>query len=197
MSANSRNNLYRIRTKGQRSCLLVLISSFLLLSACGNDIEKTKMFEPQTLPESTVKNAKIQRSEYGKLQLVMRAPLIEKYSTPEEKTEYPKGVVMYFYDGYNKPTGILRARYAVSLDKRETMMVRDSVVIIDLQRGDTIYLQDLTWNQMEHRVYSQNPLRTKNGPRVTYGDKFESDDAFQAPIIFHQRGTIEWKEDEE
>ena len=197
MSATIGQLLYFIRTKGQRHCLLVLASCSLLLTACGNDIEKTKMFEPQSLPETTIKNAKIQRSENGQLQLVMRAPLIEKYSTPEEKTEYPKGVVMHFYDGYDKPTGILHARYAVSLDKRETMIVRDSVVIIDLQRGDTIYLQDLTWNQMEHRIYSQNPLHSKNGPRVTYGDKFESDDAFQSPIIFHQRGTIEWKEDEE
>ena len=75
------------------------------------------------------------------------------------------------------------------------MMVRDSVVIVDLQRGDTIYLHNLTWNEMEHRVYSDSTVRTKNGPRVTYGDRFESDDAFESPRIYHQRGTIEWTED--
>lgn len=179
---------------GSRTGVLLLAC---FLSACGNDIEKTKMFERQTLPESTIKNAEIQRSENGRLQMVMNAPLIEKYSNPEEKTEYRKGVLIHFYNGYDKPTGILQAQYAVNYDKRETMVVRDSVVIIDLQRGDTIYLQDLTWNQMEHRIYSENPLRTQNGPRVTYGDRFESDDAFEAPRVFRQRGTIVWKEDEE
>ena len=102
---------------------------------------------------------------------------------------------MRFFDGYNHPTGILTARYAMTYDKQDITIVRDSVVIIDLQRGDTIYLKDLTWNAMEHRVYSENPLRSKNGKRITLGDSFESDDEFREPHIIHQRGTLEWKEE--
>lgn len=191
MSASqSRQRIHKVRSGAVIALLLAC-----LLSACGNDIEKTKLFEPHTLPDNTIKNARIQRSEQGKLQLIMTAPLVEQYSLPEPKTEYRKGVNMQFYNGYQHPTGKLRARYAVTYDKREMMQVRDSVVIIDLQRGDTIYLHNLTWNQLEHRVYSDTTVRTKNGPRVTIGDRFESDDAFESPRIYHQRGTIEWKED--
>ena len=191
MSASqSRQRINKVRSGAAIALLLAC-----LLSGCGNDIEKTKLFEPHTLPDNTIKNARIQRSEQGRLQLIMTAPLVEQYSVPEPKTEYRKGVDMQFYDGYQHPTGKLRARYAISYDKREMMQVRDSVVIIDLQRGDTIYLHNLTWNQLEHRVYSDTPVRTKNGPRVTIGDRFESDDAFESPQIYHQRGTIEWKED--
>ncbi len=191
MSASqSRQRINKVRSGAAIALLLAC-----LLSGCGNDIEKTKLFEPHTLPDNTIKNARIQRSEQGRLQLIMTAPLVEQYSVPEPKTEYRKGVDMQFYDGYQHPTGKLRARYAISYDKREMMQVRDSVVIIDLQRGDTIYLHNLTWNQLEHRVYSDTTVRTKNGPRVTIGDRFESDDAFESPQIYHQRGTIEWKED--
>jgi LPS export ABC transporter protein LptC len=165
------------------------------LAACGNDIEKTRIFESHTLPDSTITNAHIRRSENGRLQLLMTAPLVRQYSNPESKTEYPKGVHMRFFDGYNNPTGKLTARYAVQYDKRQITMVRDSVVIIDLRNGDTIYLQDLTWNQAEHRVFSDKPLRSKNGDRITLGDRFESDDEFREPRIFHQRGTLEWKEE--
>ena len=195
MSVTTGGKNYKLRTKKLKNHFLVLSSYFLLLTACGNDIEKTKIFEPQSLPDNTIKNARIQRSENGKLQLVMTAPLVELYSEPEAKTEYREGVDMHFFDGYQRPTGILRARYAVSYDKREVMEVRDSVVIIDLQRGDTIYLHNLTWNQLEHRIYSDTTIRTKNGPRITIGDRFESDDAFESPQIYHQRGTIEWKEE--
>ena len=191
MSASqSRQRINKVRSGAAIALLLAC-----LLSGCGNDIEKTKLFEPHTLPDNTIKNARIQRSEQGRLQLIMTAPLVEQYSVPEPKAEYRKGVDMQFYDGYQHPTGKLRARYAISYDKREMMQVRDSVVIIDLQRGDTIYLHNLTWNQLEHRVYSDTTVRTKNGPRVTIGDRFESDDAFESPQIYHQRGTIEWKED--
>ena len=195
MSPTSRSRNYGLRTKKLRNHFLVLSSYILLLTACGNDIEKTKIFEPQTLPDNTIRNAHIQRSENGKLQMLMTAPLVEQYSQPEPKTEYREGVYIQFFNGYRNPTGTLRARYAATYDKREEMLVRDSVVIIDFERGDTIYLHNLTWNQLEHRVYSDTTVRTKNGPRVTYGDRFESDDAFESPQIFHQRGTIEWKED--
>lgn len=154
------------------------------------------MFEPQNLPANTFHNATVQRSENGKLQMIMTTPLIEQYVKPESKTEYRKGVYMRFFNGYKKPTATLRARYAVTYDGRQMMMVRDSVVIVDLQHGDTVYLQDLTWNQVEHRIYTQKPVRSKNGQRVTLGDSFESDDAFEAPLIVHQRGTLEWEEEE-
>jgi len=165
------------------------------LSSCGNDIEKTRIFEPHKLPDSTIVNANIRRSSDGQLQLLMTAPVVKQYSDPEAKTEYPKGVHMRFFDGIDRPTGILTARYAVQYDKRQVIEIRDSVVIIDLQNGDTVYLQDLTWNQAEHRVFSDKPLRSKNGARITLGDRFESDDAFKEPHIIHQRGTLEWKEE--
>ena len=189
MLANVRKTLYHARS-GTAVLLLACC-----MASCGNDIEKVKMFEPHELPDNTIYNAKMQRSEKGKLQLLMTAPLIEQYSKPEAKTEYRKGVYMRFFNGYNKPTGILRACYAIQYDKRDVTMVRDSVVIIDLQHGDTVYLKDLTWNAMEHRIYSNNPVHSKNGLRVTYGDGFESDDSFREPKIIHQRGTIEWTED--
>lgn len=163
---------------------------------CGNDMEKVKMFEPQELPDNVIKQARIQQSESGKLQMLMWAPVIEQYSAPKSQTVYPQGIFVRFYDGYNKPTATLKARYAISYDDRNEMMVKDSVVIVDLQRGDTVHLQNLTWSRMQHRVYSDKPVWSKNGDRVTYGDSFESDDQFKTPLIVHQRGTLEWTEEE-
>ena len=153
------------------------------------------MYEPHELPDNTIHNADIQRSENGKLQMTMTAPLVCQYSKPESMTEYPEGVDMKFFDGYNNPTATLTAGYAVDYASRQQMMVRDSVVIIDLQRGDTIYLQDLTWDRSAHRIFSDKPLSSHNGDRVTYGDSFESDDDMKEPHILHQRGTMEWKEE--
>jgi hypothetical protein len=174
------------------------LSLFLIccIVACGNDIEKVKMFEPQELPDNVIKQASIQQSENGRLQMLMWAPIIEQYGAPKMQTVYPQGIFARFYDGYRKPTATLKARYAISYDGRDELMVKDSVVIIDLQRGDTVYLQDLTWNRMQHRIFSPNPVRSKNGDRVTYGDSFESDDGFRSPMIVHQRGTLEWTEEE-
>ncbi|MCQ2294287.1 MAG: LPS export ABC transporter periplasmic protein LptC [Bacteroidales bacterium] len=164
--------------------------------ACSNDPDKIKQFERQTLPQNTLRNADMQRSEDGKLRMVLKAPLIEQYNQPESKTEYPKGLYVKFFNGYQHPTATLKARYAVTYDTRNKMFAKDSVVIIDLQRGDTVYLQDLTWDRNQHRIFTEKPVRSKNGQRVTYGDSFESDDEFNSPLIVHQRGTIEWNDEE-
>ena len=155
----------------------------------------TSVFDPQQLPDNVIHNADVLRSESGSLQMRMTAPTVEQYSKPERKTVYPEGLRMQLYDNYNHPTAVVTARYAEQQDQRDIVLVRDSVVIIDLQSHDTTYLQELTWNRATHRIYSGKPLRQVSGERVTYGDAFESDDSLRAPRIIHQRGTIEWKDE--
>ena len=67
---------------------------------------------------------------------------------------------------------------------------RNNVVSVDFRSGDTSYLNSIVWNSSEHRIYSDDTIKSVNGQRVTYGDGFESDDNFNEPRILHQRGTI-------
>ena len=164
-------------------------------AACGNDMEKIKISDRGTPPDNVIKEARIRRSENGRLQLLMEAPIIERYGTPERKTVYPQGLTARFFNGVDNPTAILTARYAEQQEDRSITLVRDSVVIVDLRSGDTTYLQELTWDANMHQIYSHQPLRSVNGARVTWGDGFESDDNMQSPQIIHQRGTVEWRED--
>ncbi len=154
-------------------------------------MEKVRHFDRQTLPEQIVENAKVEHSESGRTQLRLTAPYIYKYSTPDAKTVYPKGVNVEFYSNDTVSTR-LTARYAIELEERDIMMAKDSVVIIDFKEGDTIYLHDIIWNRKEKQIYSNHAVRSVNGTRITYGDGFLSDESFDNPVIYRQRGTIEW-----
>lgn len=176
--------------------LIPLLAVFVLsVAACSNDMDKFELSDSGTPPDNVVREAHIRRSENGKLQLLMDAPVIESYSHPERKTIYPKGVTARFFNGMDNPTAILSAHYAEQQESRNITFVRDSVVIVDLRTHDTVYLQELTWDANMHQIYSHQPVRSVNGPRVTLGDGFESDDNMQSPQIIHQRGTVEWRED--
>lgn len=161
------------------------------LGGCSNDMQKVKMFDRRTLPDEAVEGAIITHSDNGVRQMRLEAPLIYQYSKPERKVVYPKGLSLDFLkDG--KRSSNLTARYAISLEERKIMMARDSVVIIDFSTGDTIYLSDIVWNQKEGIVYSNHPVHSLNGQRKTYGDGFLSDENFEDPKIYRQRGTVEW-----
>ena len=88
----------------------------------------------------------------------------------------------------------IEADYAISYDDIDVMEAHDSVVVIDFSNGDTIYLEDLIWNSNEDRIYSDHPVRAKNGNRITEGDGFVSDQRMENMQIIRQRGVIEFED---
>ena len=162
-----------------------------ILCGCSNDMQKVKMFDRHTLPDQKVEGGIVTHSTNGVKEVRLAAPVIYQYSKPERKTIYPKGIYVDFLKEGQRSVS-LAARYAINFEDKGIMMARDSVVVIDLSSGDTTYLADLIWNQQEGIVYSNHPIRSLNGGRKTYGDGFISDDDFNSPKIYRQRGTVEW-----
>ena len=144
-------------------------------------------------------NAHVHRSESGHLQLELDSPLIYKYERPLAKTEYrsAKGeqVKMRLFDEHDGHLKIsIAADSAISYDDRNIMEAHGNVTVIDFGSGDTIYLLDLIWNSNEDRIYSDNPVRARNGNRLTEGDGFTSDGRMENLQIIHQRGVIEFND---
>jgi LPS export ABC transporter protein LptC len=156
------------------------------------DIER---FSRQNPPDQEVKEAHIHRSEQGRLQVEIDAPLITRYSQPSARTIYPKGVDLRFYDEGRRMKTSIYARRAVSFDDRNIMKASDSVVVIDYNSGDTIYLEDIIWRDDEDIIFSNHPVRSVNGNRVTYGDGFVSDEQLANLRITRQRGVIEFNDE--
>lgn len=173
------------------------LTACLLLASCHGD----KRVVPYDRSDSAVQevfNAHVRRSERGRLQLELDAPIIQKYDLPKPRTVYrAKGkdrVLLCFFDDEHRIKSSIEAGYAVSLDDRNIMEASDSVVVIDYGTGDTIYLVDLVWNSAEDRIYSDNPVRAKNGSRITEGDGFVSDQRMDNMHIIRQRGVIEFQD---
>ncbi len=157
-------------------------------------MESIERFSKKEQPDQQLTVAHIRRSEYGKLQLELNAPLILQYHKPEAKTVYPKGAKLCFFDDEGIIRTSIEGRYAISFDDRNIMKARDSVVVIDYVHGDTIYLNDIIWKSDEDLIYSNHPVRSVNGQRKTYGDGFVSDQRLENLHITRQRGTIEFQE---
>lgn len=166
------------------------------LVSCSNDMDKIKFFDKKEMPYQTVKNAEILQSKNGRVQMQLTAPSIRKYTGNNARTEYPEGIFIRFFDATMHVKSSLSSKYAIDWERKNIMQARNNVVIIDYQSGDTTYMETLVWNKNIKKIFTNNPLMSVNGSRVTYGDGFESDDAFENPHIIHQRGTLEWNDDE-
>lgn len=166
----------------------------LILASCSNDIEKVRAFDRRDMPRQVLDGATVTRSEYGNLQLELRAPEIRVYDSPENLTVYPHGVEMTFFEDNRSAKAFIRADSAISKDDRDLMEAYGNVVVIDYHTGDTTYLHNIVWNTADGRLYSDTTVRSVNGHRVTYGDGFDSDDRLENLHIIRQRGTIEFND---
>ncbi|MBR7167242.1 MAG: LPS export ABC transporter periplasmic protein LptC [Bacteroidales bacterium] len=174
--------------------LLLLVAGVFVFIGCSNDMEEIQFFDQSDMPVQVVKDSEIIQSKKGNVQLRLIASIINVYDGEESKTEYPEGIYLEFFNKDKEVSTSLSAKYAVSYDSKKIMEARNNVVIIDYDSGDTTYMESLIWDKKEKKIYSDKPLKSVNGSRVTYGDGFESDENFKNPQIFHQRGTLEWNE---
>ena len=186
-------NIYKTT---QLLLLAGVVSLFTICVSCSNDMETIRFFEKKEMPLQTLSDAEILRSKDGNVQVRVLAPEINRYDGENARTEYPKGVLLQFYDANKKVKSTLTAKYAIDSDRKNQIIARNNVIIIDHQTGDTTYMETLVWDRNEKRIFSNNPLMSVNGQRVTYGDGFVSDEKLENPRILRQRGTIEFDEEE-
>lgn len=121
----------------------------------------------------------IQSSE-GHREFVFKTPLMERYELAREPyMEFRRGVEITTYDD---STGLeesnLVADYAIFFEKRELWEAKGNVVARNAD-GQTLYTQQLFWNQSTHRVYSNVDSKVVQGQDVFIGEGFESDDKFE------------------
>jgi LPS export ABC transporter protein LptC len=174
------------------------IFSFLFLTSCNSPL--------QSIPDRTdsavqeISAARVRRSEGGRLQLELDAPVIQKYESPKAVTVFRSRsgvqVKIRFFDANDgHMTASIHADSAISFDDRDKMEAYGNVRVIDYKTNDTVYLQDLIWEGTEDRAYSEHPVLARNGRRVTEGDGFTSDGSMENLQITHQRGVIEFNDD--
>lgn len=190
MSFNNHSHINKGRRRATNTLPCFVLVCLVALCSCRNDIEKARFFDHKDLPQQSLDSVRVIRSLNGKKQMLMTAPQVTIYDKPEKKTVYPQGIKMQIYDGGKRCAASIRADYAYSLDEKKIVEVRRNVVVIDYRSGDTSYLNSLVWNSAEHRIFSDDTVKSVNGKRITYGDGFESDDEFTTPRIVRQRGTM-------
>lgn len=182
---------------GRNALFLSLCILILTLTGCKND-HKMLSEDRTDSAYQVVNDAHVRRSENAQLQIELDAPLIEKYDLPRPITKfYSRGdqrVQLRIYGEGNTLKASIEADYAISYDDRDIMEAYDSVVVIDYKGGDTILLQDLIWNSAEDRIYSEHPVRARNGNRLTEGDGFTSNQRMDDMHIIRQRGVIEFND---
>jgi LPS export ABC transporter protein LptC len=171
----------------------VLIASLAIIgfASCENSIEVVNMVS-KTDTSPVVKGDQVEfiYSDSGKVQVKMVAPVMKRYETPKKKTEFPKGIHVFFYDKQTKVIAEITANKSLFHEDTKLWDAEGNVVVKN-DKGEQLNTEKLTWNQNTKQIYSKVFTRIINKDNVLYGENgFVSNQNFTQWKLIGSKGTV-------
>jgi LPS export ABC transporter protein LptC len=140
------------------------------------------MSEPAT--DSTGKlTAKVK----GKL----TAPYMLRFQLADSPyAEFPRTLHLDFYNDTLRIESQLDAHYGKYLQNQDKVFFRDSVVVKNILKGDTVHCMTLWWDQHTERFWTDDPVRIYTPDKIIYGTGMEADQNFRWYNITHTTGQV-------
>ena len=158
-----------------------IIAHAVMLISCENSMEKVKQFiDYDTISGLIAYDVEIIRSDENDSSML----------------EFPKGFVVYIFDGDTTPTAKISGDYGVNYERRELMMARHNVVVENTETQELLETESLYWDQKNQRLYTGSMVKISSPDKIVFGDSMTANESFTRREIFGIRATIEIDEDE-
>jgi LPS export ABC transporter protein LptC len=122
-------------------------------------------------------------SEDSKVKAKLTAPLMLRYETDSAYTIFPKSLHVDFYNDSLKVSSKLDALYGKYFQYMNKVYLRDSVVVINILKGDTLHCDDLWWDQNTKTFYTENAVRVNTKDKSIPGKGLEAAQDFSWYVI--------------
>jgi LPS export ABC transporter protein LptC len=116
----------------------------------------------------------------------LTAPYMLRYQTADTPyTEFPRTLHVDFYKDSVKPNAPpviesqLDAHYGKYLSNQDKVFLRDSVVVKNILKGDTVRCKELWWDQHTERFYTDKPVDIYEPDKILHGTGMEADQNFR------------------
>ena len=173
----------------------IVALSIALFSCSENDIQQVnKITKADTSPSQSAKNLKVDYTENGKLVYTMSSPEMKKYDIPEQKTAFPKGFNVVFFDSLQHKKGTARANYAISHDVTGILELVGNVIIVNNQAKTKIETEKMFWDRRAKTIYGDRAVRIITPAKVVKAGGFKANEDLSKYDIIHPTGTFYVKE---
>jgi len=174
-----------------KNIMILFIGVMIFFSCRKNDIEVVNSFsKSDTLPTQSVINLETIYTDSGKVKLIVVAPLVERFSADEKnKTYFPEGMEVNFYDGEGNINSWLSAKYAIYHEDNRLWEASDSVVAVN-EEGEVLNTELLFWDEEKQIIYSSKFVKITTAKEVIFGTGFEADQSFNFWTITKVKGTL-------
>lgn len=148
--------------------ILIFLAVWACASSCENDVNEVRELgrKHNGIEEGT--NIDSYLSMGGVMKAHLTAPLLVRTNTVDSgvQDEFPRSLHVDFYNDSMKVESQLRARYGKYFEGERKVYLKDSVVIFNI-KGDTLFCEDLYWDQDQQKFYTNRKVVWSKNYRAT------------------------------
>jgi LPS export ABC transporter protein LptC len=173
---------------------LLLISYFSCLSfcfiSCENNMNKLPAYRKKQIGVSEGRQIESYYSQGAKVKAKLTAPVMLRYETDSSYTEFPKSLHVDFYNDTMRVESRVDALYGKYYQYEHRVFLRDSVVVKNIIKGDTLHSNELWWDQNTEKFYTDKPVRINTKDKILYGTGLEAAQNFSWYVLKQPTGIL-------
>jgi LPS export ABC transporter protein LptC len=180
--------------------LAMLLAVCLLAASCGDKAAESGPKGPRKVVPEEAKDVVSMMSEpatdsAGKLTAKVKGRLTAPYMLRFQRAdspyaEFPRTLHVDFYNDTMRIESQLDAHYGKYLQNQEKVFLRDSVVVKNILKGDTVHCKTLWWDQHSERFTTDDSVRIYTPDKILYGTGMEADQNFRWYTIKKMTGIV-------
>ena len=169
------------------------LTGCIFLCACeNNETVVNNLNKRKNLSVEEAHNVVINYTLGGKIKTILKAPLMLRVQDTVVYVEFPRTLTSDFYNENGAAESKLKAQYGKYKENESIIYLRDSVVVINFAKGDTLYCDELYWNRNRHgaEFYTDKPVRIRTKTQIINGKGMEAPQDFKSWFIKQVTGVV-------
>ena len=175
--------------------VVCLWSACFFFIRCENNQEDLPQFRKKQSSVDQGRQVVAYMSENAKVKAKLSSPLLFRSEVDSSYVEFPHSLHVDFYNDTMTVESQMDALYGKWYESANKVFLKDSVVVKNILKGDTLRCQELWWDQKEQKFYTDKPVRiNKKGGTVIYGTGLQAPQDFSGYTIYQITGPYGFPE---
>ncbi len=166
-----------------------LLSCCFVLS-CENDIREVDNLMKKKAAVDEAIDVTSYMSQNGAMKAKLTSPFMLRHQADSAFIEFPRTLHVDFYNDSSEVESILDALYARYKEYERKVFLKDSVVVINILKRDTLKTDELWWDQNKEEFYTERPVRIFQPDKTIYGTGLRAGQDFTWYDIYHITGVV-------
>jgi LPS export ABC transporter protein LptC len=167
----------------------VICGCIFICLSCVNDEAEVKELLSKRLGVDEAHDVEAYMSSTGTMKARLRAPLMLRYQDTLAKVVFPQTMHVDFFNDSIRIESQLDARYGEYFETRNQVFLKDSVRVFN-NTGDTLFCQELWWDQPLQKFYTDKPVRIHRPDMIIIGVGLSAPQDFKTFEIYKISNSI-------